>query len=343
MNATASTVAKEAPDRPSLIKKFAGKYSIDPKVLMSTLKATCFRVQDGEVSDEQMVALLVVADQYNLNPFTKEIYAFPDKNKGIVPVVSVDGWVRIVNEHSDFNGYDVILPDAMLSPIPGERPAAWEWVTIRIHRKNVEFTPELTEYLDECYRPPIKKNGNNGPYVINGPWQTHPKRFLRHKAFIQAGRLVFGFSGIYDEDEAARILEASVVSTQTAASAADAAKQNLRRALESKPAPAEGSIEAGLRGVTGERVQGTWEESVRETAAVQTKLEQAAEPEKPKFKFDISSAVAHLRTRPTLADLKVAWREISDDYEFSGREMPIDVEAIFRDLKEGFEQKEAKK
>lgn len=48
--------------------------------LIGTLKATAFK---GEVSDAQMTALLVVANQYALNPWTKEIYAFPDKNNGI--------------------------------------------------------------------------------------------------------------------------------------------------------------------------------------------------------------------------------------------------------------------
>ena len=40
-----------------------------------------------------------------------------------------------------------------------------------------------------------------------GPWKTHPKRMLRHKAMIQCARLAFGFTGIYDQDEADRIAE----------------------------------------------------------------------------------------------------------------------------------------
>ena len=40
-------------------------------------------------------------------PFTKEIYAHPDQHKGIVPVVGVDGWIRIVNEHPQFDGIEV--------------------------------------------------------------------------------------------------------------------------------------------------------------------------------------------------------------------------------------------
>ena len=61
----------------------------DSQELLVTLKATAFK---GQVSDAQMAALLIVANQYGLNPWTKEIYAFPDKNNGIVPVVGVDGW-----------------------------------------------------------------------------------------------------------------------------------------------------------------------------------------------------------------------------------------------------------
>ncbi|EEW4602325.1 phage recombination protein Bet, partial [Escherichia coli] len=36
---------------------------------------------------------------------------------------------------------------------------------------------------------------------------SHPKRMLRHKAMIQCARLAFGFAGIYDNDEAERIVE----------------------------------------------------------------------------------------------------------------------------------------
>ncbi|WP_414650481.1 recombinase RecT, partial [Escherichia coli] len=62
-----------------------------------------FSLQDfrggSDASDAQFIALLIVANQYGLNPWTKEIYAFPDKQNGIVPVVGVDGWSRIINEN----------------------------------------------------------------------------------------------------------------------------------------------------------------------------------------------------------------------------------------------------
>ncbi len=63
-----------------------GMDSVDPQELITTLRQTAFK---GDASDAQFIALLIVANQYGLNPWTKEIYAFPDKQNGIVPVVGM--------------------------------------------------------------------------------------------------------------------------------------------------------------------------------------------------------------------------------------------------------------
>lgn len=145
--------------------------------LIDTLKRTAFK---GDVNDEQMVALLIVASQYKLNPWTMEIYAFPS-NGGITPVVGVDGWARIINSNPQFDGMSF------------EQDT--EKCTCRIYRKDRSHPIEVTEWMEECKR-------------STKPWQSHPKRMLRHKAMIQAARLAFGFSGIFDEDEAERIKDA---------------------------------------------------------------------------------------------------------------------------------------
>lgn len=163
--------------------------------LLPLLKATAFK---GQVSDAQMTALIVVANQYGLNPWTKEIYAFPDKNNGIVPVVGVDGWSRIINTHAQFDGMDFIQDD--------------NECTCRIYRKDRSHPIAVTEYMSECKR-------------ATGPWSSHPKRMLRHKAMIQAARLAFGYVGIFDQDEAERIAEIDVTpGRQTGTQAAEAAR-----------------------------------------------------------------------------------------------------------------------
>lgn len=163
----------------SLSARMAERFGVDPDQMMTTLKATAFK---GQVSNEQMQALLIVADQYGLNPWTKEIYAFPDRNNGIVPVVGVDGWSRIINEHQQFDGLEFDQDD--------------ESCTCIIYRKDRKHPIKVTEWMAECKRDGV------------GPWKSHPRRMLRHKALIQCARLAFGYTGIYDEDEAQRITEA---------------------------------------------------------------------------------------------------------------------------------------
>ena len=189
----------------SQAKKLAESFGIegDAQEIVSILKATAFRSDKGEVSDAQLAALLIVAGQYGLNPWTKEIYAFPDKKNGIVPVVGVDGWARIINEHPQFDGMEFRFSENMVR-MPGANVDAPEWMESVIYRKDRSRPTVVREYLDEVYREPFK--GQYG--VVIGPWQTHTKRFLRHKGTIQGARLAFGFGGIYDQDEAERIVEA---------------------------------------------------------------------------------------------------------------------------------------
>ena len=163
---------------PTLTNKLAAKFDLgDGSGLLDTLKKTAFK---GAVSDEQMTALLIVANQYNLNPWTSEIYAFPS-NGSIVPVVGVDGWARIINGNSQFDGM--------------EFEQDTESCTCKIYRKDRSHPVSVTEFMEECKRD-------------TKPWKSHPRRMLRHKAMIQAARLAFGFAGIYDEDEAERIKDA---------------------------------------------------------------------------------------------------------------------------------------
>lgn len=169
----------------TLTSKLASRLEMgDGTGLIETLKATAFK---GQVTDAQMTALMVVANQYGLNPWTKEIYAFPDKNNGIVPVVGVDGWSRIINNHPQFDGMDF------------EQDA--EKCTCIIFRKDRSHPIKVTEFMDECRR------------SNTGPWMTHPRRMLRHKTMIQCARLAFGYGGIYDQDEAERIVETIDAST----------------------------------------------------------------------------------------------------------------------------------
>jgi len=137
---------------------------------------------NGQVSNEELVTFLSIANEYQLNPLTKEIYAF--NNRGAIqPIVSIDGWLKIINSHTQFNGMEFL--DAT------DENGNLVSVTCRIYRKDREHPTEVTEYMNEC-------RGNSEP------WKKWPARMLRHKATIQAARYAFRLSGIIDPDEAER-------------------------------------------------------------------------------------------------------------------------------------------
>ena len=167
--------------RRSVLVTMATKYGMEAAAFEATLRAT---VVPKNASREQFAAFLVVANEYDLNPLTKEIYAFPTPGGGIQPIVSVDGWASLVNRQPNCDGIefdDHLDSDGKVASI-----------TCRIWRKDRDKPTMVTEYMAECSRP-------------TDPWKRWPRRMLRHKALIQAARYAFGFSGIVDPDEAERI------------------------------------------------------------------------------------------------------------------------------------------
>lgn len=203
-----SDIATIQPAAPrSLVQKVAQRFGVDPLKMLETLKLTAFKQSNGAaVSNEQMMALLIVADTYGLNPFLRELFAFPDKG-GIVPVVSVDGWSRILNDHPQMDGVEFVDAETMTRHAGKDVP---EWIECVIHRKDRSKPTRIRERFAEVSRE-------------TQPWKSHPARMLRHKALIQCARVAFGFSGIFDEDEAQRIVQPEQAPAKEKAKAATAA------------------------------------------------------------------------------------------------------------------------
>jgi phage recombination protein Bet len=139
-----------------------------------------------QLTREEFATFLLTAHKYNLNPLMREIYALPKKGGGIIPTVSIDGWMHLANAHPAFDGME------FTSDVDNEgKPYS---TTCIIYRKDRNHPIALTELFSECVRE-------------TDPWRSMPHRMLRHKAAIQATRYAFGFAGIYDEDEAARFTQ----------------------------------------------------------------------------------------------------------------------------------------
>lgn len=166
-----------------LLAYMADRYSLSEVEFSKTVRATCGL---EKATPEQFAAFLIVAKEYNLNPLTKEIYAFPGRGGGIVPIVSIDGWVNLVNSHGACDGFEF--------EIDHDADGKLVSCTCRMYRKDRKHPVTVTEYLSECIRP-------------TDPWKMQ-HRMLRHKSMIQAARYAFGFSGVYDEDEGRTIAEA---------------------------------------------------------------------------------------------------------------------------------------
>lgn len=175
----------------SIFADMASRFGMDRAAFESTLRAT---IMPANTSNEQAAAFLIVAKEHHLNPFTREIFAFP-QGGGIQPVVSVDGWMKLINSHPQFDGMD--FKDALDSN--GKLLS----VTCRMYRKDRSHPIEVTEYMAECVR-------------MTATWKQWPARMLRHKATIQGARYAFGFAGIMEPDEVERMGDAvEVVSAVT--------------------------------------------------------------------------------------------------------------------------------
>ena len=153
-----------------LTARMAMKFGIEPTTFLTTLKQTAFRQRGKngqpavEVSNEQMAMLLHIAEKYDLDPFMKQLYAFPSEG-GITPIVPIDGWLAMINRHPQLESMEIEIPE------PGTEADDY-WTTCIIKRKDRAKPTKITEWLKECYRK-------------TDPWDEMPKRMLRWKAIIQ--------------------------------------------------------------------------------------------------------------------------------------------------------------
>jgi hypothetical protein len=163
--------------------------------------------------------LLVKAEMLGLDPLSGEIYAVDagsnlsdelgesagssnsnsnsaikspmncaSSRRGVVIVVSVDGWSRIINAHPQFDGMKFFESE----PGHDELPLYFECT---IFRKDRRVATSVREYMYEAH-------------TGSGAWLTHPRRMLRHKAMVQCARICFGLGGVYEPDEAQRVAQA---------------------------------------------------------------------------------------------------------------------------------------
>ena len=172
-----------------LIARLAGRFGVEPNRLLKCLTTQVFRQADGrQPSNEELMVLLLVCENFGLNPFNREIYAFRGKSGDIVPVVSLDGWAKIVRSQKDFNGVSFRFSETTVK-VAGCNQELPEFVECAMRLKGVDEPIVIQEFMVECFN-------DKSPV-----WRKWPRRMLRTRAFIQCARLAFSLTGLYDEGE----------------------------------------------------------------------------------------------------------------------------------------------
>jgi len=308
---TAAEVKQAEQERRSLLATFADRYGMEANKMLATLRATVLRPSNNgaDPSVEQVASFLIVANHHSLNPFTKEIHGFVDKRGGIVPIVGLDGWAKKINEHPQFDGMTFEQDD--------------EKCTCTMYRKDRKYPTVHTEWLAECKQP-------------TQPWTTHPKRMLNWKALIQTARIAFGFAGIYEPDEAERVVEAINAEidapTETNFGPAKIGAVRMRQICEDAIKAANANDPKAMWAVWGEltkaEVELVWRQlRSYERSAIKKVLGSDAYKAVGVVPWSLE-LIAACKDGPAL---ETAWKTIQDAFAEADAEVPLDINTVYQD------------
>lgn len=146
----------------------AATLKIDALSLVGWLK------QHQPISPVAKYNLLRVISEYELNPFNEEVILLDSNqlDQSRWPFITVDGWIKLINQHPQFCGIEFRQPDRD----EGQR---LEWMECTIYRKDRIRPITVREYLSEVV-------------TDQEIWKDRPKRMLRHRAMAQCAKLAFG-------------------------------------------------------------------------------------------------------------------------------------------------------
>ncbi len=187
-------------NRPKASQQLAAFLGMDPQAMLSVIKAQCFRT-DRPVTDEQVAAFVVVANEMKLNPLLPGfLYAYPSSSGGIVPMMGPDGVYKKLSDRKDVKHHEVtVYPEDVTLP-PTHAIAS---IYLEGRDKPLTYTAIYAEWkMDK-----------------NPVWTQKPRHMLSLRALKQAARQVI--HGIpFDEDERKAMEEINVTPQADVASEA---------------------------------------------------------------------------------------------------------------------------
>lgn len=124
-----------------------------------------------EVPAQTILTLLRTSTDRRLDPLREEITLTRYEDGNWQANISIDGWIKLLNQDPQFNGVVFKESDNLIDGVP-------EWVECSIFRKDHQLPVVAKEYLTE-----VKSE--------QPVWQKMPRRMLRHRALQQCARFYF--------------------------------------------------------------------------------------------------------------------------------------------------------
>lgn len=200
--ATATTAVQAQQE--SMLARFGKRYGMSEDKFYKALVSVIYKPNDKrQLSVEELTAFLVVCEQYSLNPFLKEIYPAISPNNGLLPVLGVDGWLKQLNRHPDFDGVEVEYSEEEITV----KRQSLSRTDLREHVTSGPKWCKVSIYLKEKSHPIVVKEYLKEVFMPTKEWKDKPYRMLRHKTLIQGIRIACGMSGVYDREEVNTMIE----------------------------------------------------------------------------------------------------------------------------------------
>jgi hypothetical protein len=119
--------------------------------------------------------LLHLIVRYRLDPLCEEVSLVQVNPEHWIPIITIDGWTKLINQHAAFSGVTFSESPQMNNGLP-------IWMECTIYRKDRVHPISVREYFSEVS-------------TEHEAWKKMPRRMLRYRTLQQSARLAFGISG----------------------------------------------------------------------------------------------------------------------------------------------------
>lgn len=203
--------------------QLAQRLGLNAGTMLTTIKAQCFRnMNPDNVSNEMLATFVQVAQTLEINPLLPGmLYAYPERNGGITPIIGPDGMFKLLSSRPDILGWTT-----KHETIDGEKAC-----TVTIKHKNLGEVSK-TVFLSEWR-------------VANNPnWVTRPRHMLEIRALKQCARQII--HGIpMDDDERKGFIDIDDPAITPSAADGAAAAPAAEAAAGGEPAPKRAAVPRG--------------------------------------------------------------------------------------------------